>query len=336
MSVCSTLFLPFENGDLEYPGTDQKSGFWGAHPCSELGNFTHIDCFHNYKAQADMLESNGYSVHAQGQDYDYVLCLTPKQVGESQYGLASALLALKDGGVILAAAANDSGGKRLEGFFKELGLDPQSLSKNKARVVWAHKATVHENVIQQWIAQGAQQNLKLEEEDFISQPGLFSWDEIDPGSKLLIEHLPDLSGVGADFGCGYGYLSRKVLEGNKDIKILHCLDHDVRAIDAAEKNLQAFQNHITLYYHWQDLRVKPDTGLVDWVIMNPPFHTGKSKDEDLGLKFIDNAHQVLKKSGKLYLVANKQLGYERLLEKLFTKTENIYEDGQYKIIFASK
>ena len=44
-----------------------------------------------------------------------------------------------------------------------------------------------------------------------SQPGVFSWNRIDPGSALLAQTLPALSGKGADFGCGVGYLAHTVL-----------------------------------------------------------------------------------------------------------------------------
>ncbi|MCB7212868.1 methyltransferase, partial [Lactiplantibacillus plantarum] len=48
---------------------------------------------------------------------------------------------------------------------------------------------------------------------FLSRPGVFAWDRIDPASALLAEHLPaDLAGRAADLGAGYGYLSRELLE----------------------------------------------------------------------------------------------------------------------------
>ncbi|MFB2351671.1 methyltransferase, partial [Priestia megaterium] len=34
-----------------------------------------------------------------------------------------------------------------------------------------------------------------------TQPGVFSWDRIDPGTALLLARLPPQAGVGADFGC---------------------------------------------------------------------------------------------------------------------------------------
>ncbi len=44
-----------------------------------------------------------------------------------------------------------------------------------------------------------------------TQPGVFSWDRLDPGTALLMEALPRLSGKGADLGCGVGVLAHPVL-----------------------------------------------------------------------------------------------------------------------------
>ncbi len=44
---------------------------------------------------------------------------------------------------------------------------------------------------------------------FLSRPGVFAWDRIDPASALLAEHLPaDLAGRAADLGAGYGFVAR--------------------------------------------------------------------------------------------------------------------------------
>ena len=69
-----------------------------------------------------------------------------------------------------------------------------------------------------------------------SQPGVFSWDRIDPGSALLIAQPWSPSGAGADLGCGVGVLARgcwqaaAVTEPDPD-------RHRRRAIAAARRNV---------------------------------------------------------------------------------------------------
>ena len=68
--------------------------------------------------------------------------------------------------------------------------------------------------------------------DAWSQPGIFAWDRIDPGSALLAEHLPPMKGEGVDLGCGYGALATVALRSSTVTK-LKLVDIDRRAIRAA-------------------------------------------------------------------------------------------------------
>src|SRR5690606_30737678 len=103
-----------------------------------LKEFAHIDCRQNFYPEMKKLEAAGYP-YQEGLSYRYemVLCALPKQAVEARYMLARALTVLEPGGSIAAAAANDAGASRIEGWMEEMGLVPQSLSKNKRRVAWA-------------------------------------------------------------------------------------------------------------------------------------------------------------------------------------------------------
>ena len=88
---------------------------------------------------------------------------------------------------------------------------------------------------------------------------------------------------------------------------------------------------------WDDLTA-PDKlpKNLDFVIMNPPFHSGKGANSAIGIKFIESAHHALKRYGQLYLVANNHLPYERSLEQLFHKHEIIAQKNGFKVICAGK
>jgi 16S rRNA (guanine1207-N2)-methyltransferase len=164
-----------------------------------------------------------------------------------------------------------------------------------------------------------------------TQPGLFSWDRIDPGSRQLAEALGTLGGRGADLGCGTGYLARAVLAQPK-VERLDLVDLDRRAIAAARRNVEDGRAH----FHWADARSEPPLEALDFVVMNPPFHDGGAEDRALGQAFIRRAHAALRKGGRLWVVANRHLPYEGVLTPLFAQVELRGGQGGFKVYEARK
>lgn len=288
-------------------------------------------------ADAQALTTEGWQVTQHipdGQEFDVVLMLVSKQQEEARALLAQGLLHLRAGGLIVAAGANDAGGKRIEKDFAALGLRPLTDSKNKCRIVQARKdSSVNEILAQQWVMQGRWQPIL--EGRFISRPGLFNWDRADQGSLLLSAHFPsDLSGRGADFGCGYGYLSAYVLNACPAVVHITALDADARAVEACRKNTDFARVRVDCV--WHDLTRPPDLQNLDFIVMNPPFHEGARTLSALGLAFITNAAACLKCGGVLYMVANTHLPYEDHLRALFSDVRELHKEKGFKIIKALK
>lgn len=269
-----------------------------------------------------------------GQEFDVVLMLVTKQQEENRALLAQGMLRLRTGGLIVAAGANDAGGKRIEKDFAALGLVSAVDSKNKCRIVQARKdQDVNETLAQQWIAQGSWQPIL--EGRFISRPGLFNWDRVDQGSSLLSEHVPfDLAGRGADFGCGYGFLSVHLLNACAGVAHITALDTDARAVEACRKNTEFARERVSCI--WHDLTRAPDLQNLDFIVMNPPFHEGVRTVSALGQAFITHAASCLKQGGVLYMVANTHLPYEDHLRALFSNMRELHKEKGFKIIKALK
>jgi 16S rRNA (guanine1207-N2)-methyltransferase len=70
--------------------------------------------------------------------------------------------------------------------------------------------------------------------------------------------------------------------------------------------------------------------------MNPPFHTDRKADPELGRRFIASAKRNLRLSGQLFLVANRHLPYEQILTDLFAIVQEGVGTGQFKTFVASK
>lgn len=159
--------------------------------------------------------------------------------------------------------------------------------------------------------------------------GDFSWDRVDPGSALLAATLPRLSGDGADLGCGVGWLAHPLLRDPK-ITSLVLVDIDRRAVDAARHNVDDPRVDI----RWADARGELALEGLDFVVMNPPFHQGGIEDHGLGFAFIAAARRTLRRSGSLWMVANRHLPYEAKLGELFKTVTPRADKSGFKVIEA--
>ncbi len=165
---------------------------------------------------------------------------------------------------------------------------------------------------------------------YLSAPGVFSADGVDPGSDWLARALPDKLGAHViDLGAGWGYLAAQVL-GREAITRLDLVEADHAALTCAQRNVLDPR----AAFHWADATKWQPDSRADSVIMNPPFHTGRSANPDLGRAFIASAARALKPSGTLWLVANRHLPYEAALEQRFKHVEEIAGDNRFKILQA--
>lgn len=167
---------------------------------------------------------------------------------------------------------------------------------------------------------------------FQTLPGIFSADGPDPGSVLLAAHLPDkLTGKVADLGAGWGFLAAEILK-RPGVKRLDLVEAEADALDCAKINVPDPRAR----FHWADATTwRPET-LLDHVVMNPPFHTGRTADPALGVAFIRAARRMLAPSGSLWLVANRHLPYDAVLADCFLEMRDVAQDSRFRVIHAIK
>lgn len=258
-----------------------------------------------------------------------VTIAAPRGTLERRYVIGQALRALHPGAPFTILAQNKQGGARLADELAGFGCPADELSKQHHRICAGIRPEVLSG-IDAAIADGAPRLLTAL--GLWSQPGIFSWDRIDPGSALLIEHLPVLGGRGADLGCGIGLLARAVLT-QPAVRHVTPIDIDRRAIEAAKRNVDAARSTVL----WADAatsKVLPSN--LDFVIMNPPFHDGGAEDQNLGRAFIAKAAAMLRKGGECLLVANRHLPYEAAMTPLFADVTQVVQANGFKIYAARK
>jgi 16S rRNA (guanine1207-N2)-methyltransferase len=256
-----------------------------------------------------------------------ILIQAPPGTLERRYVLAQALRVLAPGGELIALALKGMGGARLAGELNSLGCAVTDTAKRHHRICRCLRPG-EVSGLEAAIAEGGLQFLPAL--GLWSQPGVFSWNRIDPGSALLLAQPWTPAGAGADLGCGVGVLSRAVL-ASSEVSEITLIDIDRRAIDAAKLNVT--DPRARFFQH--DLRRPPRRPVqLDFAIMNPPFHDGGAEDRSLGRVFVDTAAAMLKPGGVLRMVANVALPYESLLADRFSRVTQLARGDGYKVLEA--
>ncbi|GAA0777342.1 class I SAM-dependent methyltransferase [Roseibium denhamense] len=307
-------------------------------PLNDFGNHNLV-CEQSFAPDRDALQRSGVTVEAEVEDtgFDAVLVLPGRQRQEARAQLARAVAKCRDGGTLIACAPNSEGAKTLESDLAALLGPVDKLSKNKCRAVWGlvQKANLDQDLLAEWLELDAVRPVL--DGAYVSRPGVFAWDRIDPASRLLADNLPlDLKGRGADLGAGFGFLSRAVLERSANVAAMDLYEAEKRALDLASENLAAFKGKKTLNGIWSDV-TKGLEGPYDFIVSNPPFHqTGKADRADVGQGFIRAAAGGLRPGGVFYMVANRHLPYEHTLKEVFASVDMLADEGGYKVLKAVK
>ena len=327
-----TLMLAFSaNEGLSVPA---RALFIGAEPHPDFKKWPELTGWQPIKSKADLWVKDGFTRVNDLPDgrWPVVLVLPGKSRDENLASFAVARDRLEAGGRLIAAMPNTTGAARFEKELAKATGKITSIQKHKCRAFHAlEDGTWDEALFGKWRELG---NLrKISGSEFVTQAGIFSCDHIDPGSQLLVEHLPgNLRGTVADLGAGWGFLSVEALRRCPRIERIDLFEADSRALACARINLAA---HERARFHWHDVT----TGLpgnYDTILMNPPFHNGHATHVDLGRVFLTIAAASLSRGGSLFLVANRQLPYEAVLDATGLAWSRITEDKTYKLLVAKK
>lgn len=297
-------------------------------------------CQQSFKPFAAALERSGLQVREPGADekFPLVLVLPPRQRDEARALFARAFLHRAPGGSVLAAMANSEGARSGESDFRKLAGSAQVLSKHHCRVFWGSpdEPQMDHRLLADWLALDAPR--AIGDGSYLSRPGLFAWNRVDPASALLASQLPkDLAGRVADLGAGYGYLAGEVLRRCAGVAAIDLFEAEARALEPARHNLEAIRRQcgraVDIGIHWHDV-TEGLPGRYDAIISNPPFHQGRADQPELGQAFIAAAANALKPSGSLWLVANRHLPYEASLKSRFSDVDTrVLKDG-FKVFEA--
>jgi 16S rRNA G1207 methylase RsmC len=170
------------------------------------------------------------------------------------------------------------------------------------------------------------------QKQFATGPGVFSRGELDAGTRALVETMViRLGDTVLDLGCGCGVVGAVAARTARRVVLV---DHSAAALGACRATLEL--NGVTN----AEILASDCAGAVrdrrfDVVATNPPFHQGLGVEFDVAQQFVRDAARVLvKEGGRLFLVANRFIRYERVMGALFSQVKTAYEDKRFRVLEA--
>lgn len=282
------------------------------------------DIIHDFRPFHDAWIARGYATScvATGPYAAAIVCL-PRAKAEAR-ALIAAACAVTSGQIVIDGQKTDGADSMLKAMKARVTVHGP-VSKAHGKLFWI--AAPAADCFADWVAGPSQT-----EGGFWTAPGVFSADDVDLASALLVDTLPEkLTGKVVDLGAGWGFLSAHVLTREAV--------HEVHLVEAGHMALECARRNVTdprAQFHWADATewVPPDP--VDTVVMNPPFHTGRAAEPQIGQAFVATAARILSGQGELWMVANRHLPYEAELAKRFAQVEEIGGDARFKLFHARR
>ncbi|WP_203334921.1 class I SAM-dependent methyltransferase [Planococcus beigongshangi] len=154
--------------------------------------------------------------------------------------------------------------------------------------------------------------LRGEKIQFQTDAGVFSKNEVDFGSRLLIDAFEEsaVEGPILDVGCGYGPIGIAIAKSFPR-KTVHMVDVNTRAIELAKKNAARNNAENVEVYESDGLSSVKEEGF-SAILTNPPIRAGK----ETVFRFYEEASAKIAQGGSLWVVIQKKQGAPSTEEKL--------------------
>lgn len=171
-------------------------------------------------------------------------------------------------------------------------------------------------------------------QDFVfnTDQKLFSPNQIDPGSLLLLETVARLNLTGSlmDLGCGWGIMGIILAKLFPKTDVL-LLDNDPLAILFAKENVVLNKVLNTHVFKADVIRTNPEKQF-DLVVTNPPW----AKSISVIPALINFAYQHLKIGGQFYMVINESFKTDVVIKTIFGNVSMPSSRSPYKILWSTK
>lgn len=203
-----------------------------------------------------------------------------------------------------------------------------SLTRKKARLIFGEVNSNNTNPNNFPIS------YRHDENEIYSYPGVFSADHLDIGTRLLLNNLPEsLDGDVMDLGAGCGIIGIHAKNSFPEINIHFC---DISYFSKLSVEYNLTKHGIKGSFILTDVLDGVEKNSIDHILCNPPFHNGNRVEVDIARRMFKESHRVLKKGGTLTIVANRHLGYHKVLRSIFHNLKRVDENSKFNIFRVRK
>jgi 16S rRNA (guanine1207-N2)-methyltransferase len=211
-------------------------------------------------------------------------------------------------------------GNRVARFVKKEALHPPG---------WFEKPGIAPGSFQEYMVNTPCGSYRL-----YSLPGVFSSNKLDQGTLELLKNLGVIPGdVMLDLGCGDGIVG--IVATSFGASWVDFVDSNLHAIAVTRMNLQRLGINNAAVFACDVLPNAPEKKY-SLIASNPPFHSGQTTDYQIAHAFIEQSWRALKPGGRLVLVANRFIRYDRFMTQLFAEVNTLGQTGQYHVLSGEK
>ncbi len=167
--------------------------------------------------------------------------------------------------------------------------------------------------------------------EFETAPGIFSYDRVDRGTKLLLEvaEIPS-EGIVLDLGCGYGVIGITLAKINPRLKV-YMVDINREAVKLARRNAKRNRVDDRVVVLLGDLYEPVKDMKFNAIYSNPPLAAGM----DTVRRIITEAPQHLESKGTLQLVVRKGVeAVKKCMKETFGNVEVLASKWGYKVLMS--
>jgi len=250
---------------------------------------------------------------------DAAILRMPKGREALRMALHAVASRLHAGGRLLVYGANDEGVRSAGRTLEEAACEVRTLETRRHCRVWTGQVDAPEALrggLDDWAVPCAGGTARGPIE-WVSFPGLFAHGHLDPATALLLADLPEPGPQTRvlDYGCGAGVIGAALARTRPDLA-MHAIDPDPLALEATRRNVPG-----VVTTAGTGLAALPAEARFDWIVSNPPIHSGREQHHDVVRNLCEGAPGRLRGHGRIWLVAQRTVPVGRWLESGFERVE---------------